>query len=423
MKISSSLSQEIACKIIESVGSSGLAPAYGLEYFTAGLDAYLEALKTEYFEGVLKASSTAKLVVGAYGGGKTHFLYCVRNLAWKENFVVSYVSLTESESPFHQIENIYKAIVKNLLRPMTTSELASGQEGGIESFLRYWYDSKRSEFESKGFSDSELDEVLKDYARQQIRSYDSTSFTNAIRHAFLALHEKEDEKFDELVLWLKGEGWDTSFKAKYKIFQIVDKHAAPSLIRSLAEWINSIGFGGLALLFDEAEKVPSLNSKQADQLSSNLREFIDETKREQRGRVLIFYAVPDEGFLQRKGQTYEALKQRFAKFFDLETPTGTKIDLQRITPTEMESKAFLNEVGLKLSEVYRTCYGVDLSLDALEPSLKNLIDAVWEKRYGDVSYRRIFVQSAVSAFDTLRKKKSSTISLKDAKNIVANVLK
>jgi hypothetical protein len=415
--------KEVAVLIIDSVGSNGIAPETGIEYFTVGLENYLNAIKDEYFDRVLKISSTVKLIVGTYGGGKSHFLYSVRNLAWNKNFAVSYVSLHENESPFHQVDSVYKAIVKSLSRPMKLDELLKGKEIGIESFLKYWYDSKRQEFESKGFSGNNLDDTLVEYSKSQIQGFDSTSFTNAIRNAFLALHEKRNEDFTELVLWLKGEGYDAQFKSKYGIFQKVEKQTAFSLIRSLLEFVTTIGFNGLVLLFDEAEKIPSLNSKQADLLASNLREFIDETKQTRLSHLLMLYAVPDEGFLQRRGQTYEALKQRFAKFFDVDTPNGTKIDLRRLNPKEEDAKTFLMSIGIKLSKIYEVAREVEFDQDIVTGSLSNIVEAVWKKRYGDISYIRIFVQSSISVFDRLRKDRISPINSEEADQMVANVLK
>ena len=418
----SQIPKDVATLVIDSVGSNGIAPELGIEYFSVGIDEILDALKKEYFNNILKISSTAKLIVGTYGGGKSHFLYSVRNLAWKERFVVSYVSLYEAESPFHQIDSVYKVIAKNLTRPLTVNEYLHGKETGIESFLRYWYYTKSQDFESKGFTGETLDETLKDYVKQ-IQSFDSVSFTNAIKSAFLALHEKRDDDFNEIILWLKGEGYDAQFKRKYGIFQKVEKQTAFSLIRSLIEFITVAGFNGLALLFDEAEKTPSLSSKQADTLANNLRQFIDETHQAKLAHLFMLYAVPNEEFLQRRGQTYEALKQRFAKFFDVETPSGTKIDLRKLNPTENDAKAFLKNIGLKLSKVYESAKDCTFNQDVLSASLDNLVEEVWTKRYGDISYVRIFVQSTVSLFEKLQRNPTAQIGKEEASEIVGNTLR
>jgi len=418
----SEIPKDIATFVINSVGSNGIAPPLGIEYFSVGLDDTLNALKKEYFDCILKISSTAKLIVGNYGGGKSHFLYSVRNLAWKEKFVVSYVMLFEAESPFYQIDSVYKAIVKKMSRPLTVQEYLKAKDEGIDNFIRYWYDLKCQELESKGFKGHDLDGAIREYIKQ-IQNFDSISFSNAIKNAFLALHEKRDEDFTELSLWLKGEGYDPAFKRKYGIFQKVEKQTAFSLIRSLVEFINYAGFNGLALLFDEAEKTPSLSSKQADTLANNLRQFIDETHQARLAHLFMLYAVPNEEFLQRRGQTYEALKQRFAKFFDKDTPSGTKIDLSRLNPTEEDVKNFLKNIGLKLSKVFESAKDCSFDVNVLSPSLDNLVEEVWTKRYGDISYVRIFVQSAVGLFEKLSQNQRTIIDRSQAAEIVGKTLR
>ena len=97
------IAPEAARRIIERVGGSGQPPEYGSHLFTVGLEPYLTVIEKEYLSGFVRQGGSAfKMVVGVYGGGKTHFLYCVRDLAWKHNFVVSYVDLRQGEKPVPQ---------------------------------------------------------------------------------------------------------------------------------------------------------------------------------------------------------------------------------------------------------------------------------------------------------------------------------
>ena len=133
------LSPPIARAIIERVGGPGEPPEYGCHFFSAGLEPYLTILDEEYLSSFIKdGGASFKMVVGVYGGGKTHFLFCLRDLAWAQNFVVSYVSLKAGESPFHRLELVYAAIARGLLPPLTPEELLSGQEKGMGAFLRGW---------------------------------------------------------------------------------------------------------------------------------------------------------------------------------------------------------------------------------------------------------------------------------------------
>ena len=96
-----------ARRIIETVGSSGTPPEWGFQYFTSGLEPYLTVLEQDYLSSYLRqGGATFKLLVGTYGGGKTHFLYNVRALGWNHGFPVAYVTLSPEASPFHRLDKV-----------------------------------------------------------------------------------------------------------------------------------------------------------------------------------------------------------------------------------------------------------------------------------------------------------------------------
>ena len=96
-----SLQPELARHIIQRVGESGQPPEQGITYLNVGNDSYLRILDEEYLARLKHnpRGSSFKLVQGYYGGGKTHFLYCVRDLAWTHGFLTSLVNLSPRECP------------------------------------------------------------------------------------------------------------------------------------------------------------------------------------------------------------------------------------------------------------------------------------------------------------------------------------
>jgi hypothetical protein len=80
------LDPRLAKAIIHKLGSFGTPPEFGIEYFSVGVEQYLRVIEDEYLKDILKFNlSSFKLITGNYGGGKTHFLYSVRNLGWRNN--------------------------------------------------------------------------------------------------------------------------------------------------------------------------------------------------------------------------------------------------------------------------------------------------------------------------------------------------
>ena len=280
---------------------------HGFQYFTAGLNPYLSLLDREYFSSFLKqGGSSFKLVVGTYGGGKTHFLYCVREMAWQHDFAVSHVNLSHEASPFYQLDLVYATIVKGIMPPLSPDELISGYEKGLDSFIKGWMASKQAELTSKGFTGEKLRKELLASA-QSLSGIESTSFNNAVCAAFAALVDKRDEDFRNACQWLKGEGYSRGVHSKLGILQKIDKTTAFSMIRSLLQWVRQIGYSGLAILLDEATMETSLTTKQRERHLNNLREVIDECGHMNIQGAIIFYAVPDLNFLDGRTQTYAGL--------------------------------------------------------------------------------------------------------------------
>ena len=339
------------------------------------------------------------MVIGTYGGGKTHFLYYVRELAWNYRYIASYITLSSEQTPFHKLELVYKAIALNLIYPQTPEELLSGYERGIEAVIKTWYGKKFQELSEKLTEDT-IKEELNTYA-SNLGPYESTSFRNAVKEAFLSLAEKRDDDFTLIIQWLKGEKIPKTMLKDFKIFEKIDKSTAFGMIRSLVQWVREIGYSGLIVLMDEAEQTTSMSSKQKSLLLNNLRELIDECGRANFKNTMLFYAVTDENFLEGKTQVYEAVRQRVSTVFDTEiNPTGVKMYLEKIP---IEAVDMLTEVGRKLARIYEKAYNVQFNEAALEETIKNIANAAYERKYGDISYKRLFVQNIINAFHKLRK--------------------
>lgn len=391
------LKPEIARRIIETLASAGTPPEYGFQYFTVGLDGYLSVIEKEYLESYIKnGGSSFKLIVGTYGSGKTHFLYCVRDLAWKHNYMTSYIVLSPTSTPFYKLELVYKEIVSNLTYPQNPEALLSGYDRGIEAVIKTWYYQKYQELAEK-MSKEEVREELTTYA-SSLGPYESTSFKNAVKEAFISLVENRNDDFEHIIQWLKAEGHDRYHK-KIGILEKIDKSTAFRMLRSLAQWIGDICYSGFIVLLDEAEQTPSMSSKQKNILLNNLRELIDACGTSKLKNVMFFYAVPNESFLEGRTQIYEALRQRLATILEYTNPSGVKIDLEvmSIEPLEM-----LREIGRKLAKIYEIAYNVSFNQQELEEKIDDVAKKAYEERHGEISYRRLFVQRIIAEFHKLR---------------------
>jgi hypothetical protein len=394
------LDPRYAKEIIEKVGGPGQPPVYGFQLFTAGIGDYLSTIDDEYLaDYIYHGGSSFKLVVGTYGGGKTHFLYSVQGLAWDHNYVSSYIELKKDSTPFHNLESVYKSVMANLLYRQGPEALFQGMDRGIEAVIRSWYYEKTKNLPENA-TDAERQKIT-DEILSTVGPFESTSWLNAIKHAFRALLKKDDDSFDLIIEWLKGEKPTAAEMRKFHIYEKLDKSTAFKFIRCLIRWLNQIGYSGLIILMDEAEQNPSGGtSKEREKLLNNLRELIDACSKGQMKSTMFFYAVPDEKFLQGKTNIYEALNQRVATIFEgARNPTGVKIYLEN---TSVDPEMFLSEIGQKLAPIYEKAYNYKFNETLLSDSIAETARIACEEKFGEISYKRKFVQDLIKKFHDIR---------------------
>lgn len=390
-----------AKRIIQAVGGPGQPPVYGYQFFTAGIGDYLSTIEDEYLaDSVYHGGSGFKLIVGTYGGGKTHFLYSVRGISWDYNYVSSYIELKPDETPFYNLESVYRAVVAALLYPQDPKTLQEGYDKGIEAVIKTWYYRKtQGILENK--SDKEQQQIIKDIL-STLGPYESTSYLNAIKNAFLSLHKHDEESFNQIIQWLKGEKPPAAEMKKFQITQKLDKSTAFQFLRCLIRWLKEIGYSGLIVLMDEAEQTPSMSSKQREKLMSNLRELIDACSKESVKNSMFFYAVPDEDFLQGSGIIYVALQQRLSTIFEgARNPAGVKIYLER-TGDDTTAISYLIEIGEKLALIYEKAYDFKFEKSVVKDRIHDVAQKAFDDKHSEISYKRLFVQKIIKNFHEMR---------------------
>jgi len=388
--------------IIEVVGSSGTPPEWGFQFFSSGLDGYLKVIEDDYLKSfVREGGSSFKVVVGTYGGGKTHFLYSVRELAWRHDYLVTYCPLSAESSPFHRLDMVYKSIAVNLMRPLTPDELLTGGERGLGAFIKaVYHDMKTAIAEEEGIAGEQLEDRIRAIAADSVRGCENPNFGKAVRLAIEALTRNDQDQFDAMLQYLTVDGWDRLSHKAGGVLQPIDRSQAFATIRSLVTWVRNLRFGGIIILFDEAEQAGSMTSKQKELMLANLREMVDQCGASSFANTMVFYAIPNEQFLtEGRSPAYEALRQRIQTVFDYTNPTGVKVRLDRIA---RDPKTLMNDIGRKLCGVYENAYQFRMPADQTRNLVRVLADATAERAFGDIGYKRMFVQAVVRAMHALR---------------------
>ena len=417
------LTSEISKQILKPLRESGIPPKFGLEFFSSGFEDVFYHLENEYLKDIVKKrGSTFKFVSASFGGGKTHFTYQFREIAWTNNYATCHVTLDSKNIQFNKILSVYQAICEKIQKPLEDEEkiqifgeLKKPEELGLGNMMKQWYFTKQNEFQT--IHNDEWKTHLKKYA-DTIRDFDSIYFGRVIREMFKALIDEDLDKFEELELWFEQDGTPKAKEFGIKKQQETDTFRMMSSLTKLLT--DFMGYSGLVIFFDEGER-QALRSREKDRQVNTLRQVIDKCGDQSIPGIMFFYTVPDEAeFLQSSGNAYDAIKQRLQKYFSQDHPMSPNISLEKLVPSEEEQVENLEEVGRKLAQLYESAYNISFT-NTLEESITNIAKAAKEARYGEVAYRRLFIQSMCEGLDLLYKDVEPEITYKMANNLVKNI--
>ena len=385
------LTQLQAQHIVRKLGESGIPPARGLEAYTVGMDSILGTLETEYLGGYVRdGGSSFKLVVGEYGSGKSHFLYRLRDLAWANGFVVSRSELSPKECPYDNQLKVYQSVVSNLIVHDPDPNVEDTQ--GIEAFLEnHFFHTLATLGVESPMTTVGIDVRVKLYLETILRfKVESPSYRHAVYFYLQSVAEENEANKRLIGAWLRGESVALKDLRPFSITERMDRSLAFNMLRSLAQLVHELGYSGLALLFDEGDRMVSIGSSRTEKAAcDNLREVIDRCAGESLPSTLFVYAVPPY-FVTNIAPQYEALSQRIsAKVkFSRKNPFSVQISLDQL---DYPGEELLRRIGEKLVGVFEVAFEMKFDPAIQEQNIERLAETCGSLL--STSHRRHFVKS------------------------------
>lgn len=385
----------LARQIIEVLGQSGTPLGKGVSYYNVGNASLLNAIDTHYLGSYLAdGGAVFKLVVGDYGSGKSHFLYCVRDRAWQRNFAVSKVDLSPKESPYDDQRRVYAAVASSIIWH-ELGEMGEDERGltrFLEGTLRRMI-NQQADVEDPGAA--ELPEVRALLQTLATTSIDSLSFHKAVQGYFNALFRGQQLRLESLERWLHGEEVtpeDMRDLRAIGVTEKINKNNAFKMLRSLCQVVRALGYSGLVLLFDEGDRMLSVGGRSEKVATDNLREVIDRCRDDLPG-AMFMYAVPP-AFVTDIVPKYPALQQRIQAptYFSRSNPFSPQINLERLDVPDAE---LLFEIGLRLIPIFETAYATKLEPELQTENIAVLGEAA-RNSYLAISHRRLFIKALIT---------------------------
>ena len=317
--------------------------AVGLERFTDTLGKELEAIKA--------GGAKFKAVRGEYGTGKTFFSRWLADRARQMGFATSEVQISETETPLHRLETVYRRLMERLGTPDTPT-------GAFRNIIDGWFFTLEEDVLAEGnISPSDQGQLLERSnalmeKRLALVTQSAPMFAVALRGYHTARSTGDAAAADGIAAWLAGQpNVAAGCKREVGVKGDIDHFGAMSFLQGLLTVLRDSGHAGLYLVLDEVETIQRVRGDMRDKSLNALRQLIDDIDS---GRFPgLYLLITGTGAFYEGPQGAQRLEP-LAQRLHVDFQTHEKFDNPRAVQIRLSAFDFnrLCEVGRKVRDVY-----------------------------------------------------------------------
>ena len=146
------ISRQRRDELIDSL-RRGTVPMQSLDLLAVGLELFTDTMDQE-LESIKAGGAKFKAVRGEYGTGKTFFSRWAAERALRMGFAASEVPISETETPLHRLETVYRRMMERL-------GTADTPTGAFRNILDGWFFTLEEDVLAEGnVSSSNHDQLL-----------------------------------------------------------------------------------------------------------------------------------------------------------------------------------------------------------------------------------------------------------------------
>jgi hypothetical protein len=253
----------------------GTVPMQSLDLLAVGLDRFTATLGEE-LEQVVAGGARFKAVRGEYGTGKTFYSRWSAERARQMGFATSEVQVSETETPLHRLETVYRRLMERLGTPDTPT-------GALRNILDGWFFTLEEDVLAEGnISPDDHEQLLQRSnalmeKRLAVVTQTAPMFAVALRGYHTARAAGDSALTDGIVAWLAGQpNVAASFKRQVGVKGDIDHFGAMSFLQGLLTVLRDSGHAGLYLVLDEVETIQRVRGDVRDKSLNALRQLIDD---------------------------------------------------------------------------------------------------------------------------------------------------
>lgn len=254
----------------------GTVPANGLDLLSVGLERFLPALDGD-LSTVAAGGSAFKAIRGEYGAGKTFVTRFIAERALRQGFATAEVQISETETPLHKLETVYRRIGEAL---RTAAFPPSAFRPVLDSWL-YTLESDATAADPglAARGPAALDAAVERLLEQRLAAVSTRTpaFASALRAYRVAVTGEDHTTADALAAWLGGQPHvAAAAKRAAGVRGELDHFGAMGFLQGLLTVLRDAGHPGLLLVLDEVETLQRVRGDVRDKALNAIRQLIDE---------------------------------------------------------------------------------------------------------------------------------------------------
>ncbi|MBB4931690.1 hypothetical protein F4561_002510 [Lipingzhangella halophila] len=332
----------------------GTVPPSGLDLFAVGLERFESAVDKE-LAAAASGGAGFKGVRGEYGAGKTFFARWLGERAKHANFAVTEIQVSETETPLHKLETVYRRLTERLstatLPPSALRELVDNWVYTLEEDV---LDQGAVPTGADGPDEerlaAEVDRLLEQRLASVARA--NPGFSAALRGYHRARGEGEAAVAEALIAWLGGQPNVSAAAKRYAgIKSDLDHFGALAALQGLLILLRDCGHPGLLVVLDELETLQRARTDTREKALNALRQLLDEIAAGRfPGLYLVITGTPAFYDGQQGIQRLAPLAQRLATDFVADPRHDNLRAAQvRLTGFDLEK---LHRLGIAVRDLY-----------------------------------------------------------------------
>jgi len=327
----------------------GTVPQQGLDVMAVGIDRFTPAIDEE-LTTVASGGGQFKAVRGEYGAGKTFFSRWLTERAKARNFASAEIQISETETPLHKLETVYRRVIENL-------STSSSPSGAFREVIDGWFFVLDQDVRESVGDDVPAETIQAETEALMEKRLANVSkvapaFASTLRAYHRAVVAGDRAEADALLAWLGGQPHvAAAAKRAAGVKGNLDHFQALGFLQGLLTVLRDSDFAGLVLVLDEVETLQRVRSDVREKSLNALRQLMDELDSGRfPGLYILMTGTPAFYDGQQGIKRLPPLAQRLETDFS----TDARFDNPRAAQIRLAgfNRDSLDELGRRVRDIY-----------------------------------------------------------------------